>query len=154
MARYQSGPAFGTQFNAGDMNRINKFSAQGVGGGVPGYGQSALFGGGGMDKLTMAMMMINALGAGAGAYVQHQDAEKERKFRERKYNEGADVRSEGRSRLLQPAQVPQSPDNSFFNPTQASPMQGNVAPPPAIGPNAQRDEELERILRARLGGQY
>lgn len=110
---------------------------------------------GGMDKVTMAMLLMNALGTGFSAYSQAQQQKKDREFSQRKYDEGADVRAEGRRRLMAPPGEFEIENNDFFNNGQApQTMQGNVAAPPPVGPTADRDEELRRILRARLGGQY
>jgi hypothetical protein len=107
----------------------------------------------GMDKVTMALLLMNALGTGFQAYSQSQQAKKDREFRERQYNEGGEVRAEGRRRLMKPPPEHKINNNDFFN-TGSPTLAGNVAAPPPPGPNAERDEELRRILRARLGGQY
>lgn len=120
---------------------------------VPGVGQNGVGTPQGLDKLTMAMLLMNALGTGFQAYSQAQQQKKDREFRERQYNEGTAVREEGRNRLLQPPNEPSAPSNDFFNPQQNT-LGAGVAAPPPVGPNAQRDEELQRILRARLGGSY
>jgi hypothetical protein len=126
-----------------------------MGGGSP-FGNDPVAGGGvqtpqGMDKVTMAMLLMNALGTGFQAYSQAQTAKKDREFQREKYGEGADVRAEGRRRLMEPTEE-YAPPRDFFNSQQ--PLAGNVAAPPPPGASAERDEELKRILRARLGGQY
>lgn len=144
-----SGKQFGSYVN---MNAPGGVGGAIGAGGAPGVAGNGVSTGGGLDKLSLAMLLMNALGTGVSAYTQAQQAKKDREFRERQYNEGADVRAEGRQRLLQPANTPEAPQNPFQN--QSQPMPGNVAAPPPVGPNARRDEELMRILRARLGGQY
>lgn len=119
---------------------------------IPGIGSQGVQGAGGMDKVTMALLLMNALGTGFQAYSQAQQSKKDREFQQRKYDEGAEVRQEGRNRLMKPIEQHQIQNHDFFN--NGQPLQGGVAAPPPVGPNAGRDEELQRILRARLGGQY
>lgn len=133
------------------------FSPLVMGGGQPqfGFGNSPTTGNGvttpqgGMDKVTLAMMLMNALGTGFTAYSQAQQAKKDRDQRQRQIDEAAAVRAKGRERLLQDPAAP-PPPRDFFNGGRT--LGSGVMAPPPVGPSAERDAELQAILRARLGG--
>lgn len=102
-----------------------------------------------MDRVTLAMMLMQALGTGFTAYSQAQQAKKDREQRQRGIDELSGVRARGREGLLTPPAAP-APPKDFF--TTGQTLQSGVAGPPPVGPSAERDEELQAILRARLGG--
>lgn len=118
---------------------------------MPGTG--GVVGGQGTDRVTMALLLMNALGTGFQAYNQAKQQKEDRAFRQRQYDESAAVRAKGRERLMADPAEHEIQNNDFFNTgtTLDQPPPAGVTP---VGPNAARDEELRRILRARMGGTY